>query len=149
MTTHRATKAPSRSITAMAIVVVGAAAMLLPPRADAHHAFAAEFDSNQPVELKGVVSRIQWTNPHSWIYVDVKDTRGNVTTWAIEFGSPYGLLQKGLRKTSFPIGIEVTVKGFRAKSGKAVANGTTVTLADGQGFYTGASDSPDAAPETR
>ena len=129
-------------------IVVGAALVLTLARsAHAHHAFAAEFDSNKPVELKGVVTKIQWTNPHSWIYVDVKDPRGSVTTWAIEVGSPYGLLQKGLRKTSFPIGAEVTVNGYRAKSGKTVANGTTVTLADGRGFYTGADDSPDARPD--
>jgi len=110
----------------------------------AHHAFAAEFDANKPVELKGVVTRIQWTNPHSWIYIDVKDPDGRVTSWAIEFGSPYSLLQKGLRKTSFPIGVEVVVKGHRAKSGKTVANGSSVKLSDGTDFYTGAEDSPGA-----
>lgn len=130
-------------------VVAIALVLTLARSADAHHAFAAEFDSEKPVELKGVVTKIQWTNPHSWIYVDVKDAKGSVTTWAIEFGSPYGLLQKGLRKTSFPIGTEVTVKGYRAKSGKTVANGTTVTLADGRGFYTGADDSPEAGREAR
>lgn len=127
-----------------AVVALAVSAAAVPVRA--HHAFAAEFDSNKPVELTGVVTKIQWTNPHSWIYVDVKDARGAVTNWAIEFGSPYGLMQKGLRKSSFPIGVEVTVKGYRAKSGKTVANGTTVTLADGTGFYTGATDSPGSAP---
>ena len=130
-------------------VVAAALVLTMAQSADAHHAFAAEFDSEKPIELKGVVTKIQWTNPHSWIYVDVKDAKGSVTTWAIEFGSPYGLLQKGLRKTSFPIGTEVTVKGYRAKSGKTVANGTTVTLADGRGFYTGADDSPEAGREAR
>ena len=110
----------------------------------AHHAFSAEFDSSKPVELKGVVTKIQWTNPHSWIFVDVKEPNGQVTSWAIEFGSPYSLLQKGLRKTSFPIGVEVVVKGHRAKSGKTVANASSVTMPDGKGFYTGAEDSPDA-----
>ena len=117
---------------------------LVPRAVLAHHAFSAEFDSSKPVELKGVVTKIQWTNPHSWIYVDVKEPNGQVTSWAVEFGSPYSLLQKGLRKTSFPIGVEVVVKGHRAKSGKTVANGSSVTLPDGKGFYTGAEDSPGA-----
>jgi hypothetical protein len=91
-----------------------------------------------------VVTKIQRTNPHSWILVEVKDAAGQVTPWAVEFGAPYSLMQKGLRRTDFPIGVEVTVKGFRAKSGKAVANASSVLLPDGRGFYTGASDSPEA-----
>jgi hypothetical protein len=110
--------------------------------ASAHHAFAAEYDSNKPVALKGVVTRLQWTNPHSWLYLDVRGPDGTITPWAIEFGAPYSLMQKGLRKTDFPIGVEVQVKGFLAKSGKPVANASGVTLANGHGFYTGADDSP-------
>jgi hypothetical protein len=72
----------------------------------------------------------------------VKDASGTVTPWAVEFGAPYSLMQKGLRRTDFPIGVEVTVKGYRAKSGKAVANASSVQLPDGRDFYTGAGDSP-------
>jgi len=125
------------AILAAAVVVAAA-----PARLTAHHAFAAEFDSSKPVELKGTVTRLQWTNPHSWLYVDVPDAHGVVTSWSVEFGAPYSLMQKGLRKTDFPIGVEVVVKGFRAKSGKTVANASSVTLPNGRGFYTGADDGP-------
>jgi len=119
-----------------------AAALSTPAHLTAHHAFAAEFDAGKPVELKGTVTRLQWTNPHSWLYVDVPGPDGVITPWAVEFGAPYSLMQKGLRKTDFPIGVHVTVKGFRAKSGKAVANASSVTLPGGRGFYTNADDSP-------
>jgi hypothetical protein len=134
--------------------VLGAAAVLTllaaaPPAARAHHAFSAEFDIAQPVELKGVVTELQWTNPHSWLYVDVTDASGAVTTWAVEFGSPYALLRKGLRKADFPLGVEVAVRGYRARSGKAIANASSVTLADGRGFYTAADDAPATAAVTQ
>jgi len=115
------------------------------PEARAHHAFSAEFDIAQPVELRGTVTKLQWTNPHSWLYVDVTDGSGAVTTWAVEFGSPYALLRKGLRKTDFPLGVEVSVKGYRARSGKAIANASNVALADGRGFYTAPDDVPTTA----
>jgi hypothetical protein len=124
------------------LALMAAAVFGLAWPAAAHHAFSAEFDSQKPVELHGVITKIQWTNPHSWIFVEVKDASGKVTPWAVEFGAPYSLMQKGLRRTDFPIGVEVTVKGFRAKSGKAVANASSVQLPDGRDFYTGASDSP-------
>lgn len=110
----------------------------------AHHAFGAEFDSTKPAHLQGVVTKVQWVNPHSWLYLDVTDAEGKVSEWAIEFGGPYALLQKGLRKTDFPIGASVTVDGFLAKSGKAVVNASNVVLPDGRDFYTAADDSPDA-----
>ena len=113
----------------------------------AHHSFAAEYDAGKPIELKGVVTRLEWTNPHSWLHLDVSDGSGQVTKWAIEFGSPFSLMQRGMRKTDFPIGVEVTVKGSRAKSGKNVANASSVTLPDGKGFYTGAADAGDASKD--
>ncbi|HWK52959.1 MAG TPA: DUF6152 family protein [Hyphomicrobiales bacterium] len=114
------------------------------PAAQAHHAFAAEFDANKPVELQGVVTRVKWVNPHSWLYLNVADDKGELTEWAVEFGGPYALLQKGLRKTDFPIGSPVTVNGFLAKSGKTVVNASNVLLPDGRDFYTAADDSPAA-----
>lgn len=123
---------------AAALPVLGSSA------AQAHHAFGAEFDANKPIELHGVVTDLKWTNPHSWLYLDVKNDDGSVTKWAVEFGGPYALLQKGLRKTDFPTGSDVVVNGFLAKSGKPVVNASNVTLPDGRDFYTAADDSPAA-----
>lgn len=106
----------------------------------AHHSFAAEYDSNQPVTLKGTLTKTEWTNPHGWIYIDVKDDNGKVTNWAIEFGSPNALLRRGLRRTDFPAGIEVVVKGSRSKSGSPTVNASSVTLPDGRNLYTGSSN---------
>jgi hypothetical protein len=104
----------------------------------AHHAFAAEFDSNKPVTLKGTVSKVEWTNPHMWLYVDVKGADGSIVTWAIEGGAPNALFRRGFRKDSFPLGIVVTVEGFQAKSGKAVANGRNVVYPNGVKLMMGA-----------
>jgi hypothetical protein len=112
----------------------------------AHHSFAAEFDATQPVTLKGKLTRIDWVNPHSWIYIDVQEPGGAVVNWAVETSNPNSLMRRGLRKTDFPLGVEILVKGFKAKNGKPVANGVNVTFADGRNFFTGSSGS--GAPET-
>lgn len=112
--------------------------------ASAHHAFAAEFDGDKPIKLQGTVTNLKWTNPHSWLFLDVKNADGTVTNWAVEFGGPYNMLQKGLRKTDFPVGTPVTVEGFLARNGKPVANASSVKLVDGRDFYTAAEDSPGA-----
>lgn len=111
--------------------------------AHAHHAFAAEFDGDAPVEIKGVVTKGQWVNPHSWLYIDVKEANGTTTNWGFEFGSPYALQQKGLTRDVLQPGAEVTINGFRSKSGKPYAYAVTVKLADGRVFKTGgAQDAP-------
>ena len=84
--------------TLMALGVLGACLLLAPVPVRAHHAFAAEFDATKPVTFKGVVSKVEWTNPHMWIYVDVKDASGSIVTWAVEGGAPNALLRRGWRK---------------------------------------------------
>ena len=95
--------------------------------------------------MTGVVTKVEWQNPHIWFYIDVKGDDGKPVNWAVEFGSPSALLRRGLRKTDFPLGIDIVVKGYRAKNGKAVANGVSVTLPDGRNLYTGSSGT--GAPE--
>jgi hypothetical protein len=107
----------------------------------AHHSFAAEFDIDVPVELKGVLTRMDWVNPHGWLYIDVTDSDGTVVNWAIEAGGPNQLLRRGLRQTDFPLGIEVLVEGFAAKSGAPKANGQEITMADGRNFFLGVDNS--------
>ena len=108
-----------------------------------HHSFAAEYAADQPITLKGTLTKIEWTNPHGWIYVDVKGDDGKAVNWAIEFGAPNALLRRGLRKTDFPVGVELVVKGYRAKSGLPTINGTSVKFPDGRNLFTGSSN-PDA-----
>ena len=103
----------------------------------AHHSFAAEFDIEKPIELRGTLTRMDWVNPHGWFFIDVENSDGTVTNWAIEAGGPNQLLRRGLRKTDFPIGTEVLVEGYAAKSGAPKANGQEVTMADGRNFFLG------------
>ena len=105
----------------------------------AHHSFAAEYDATRPVVLKGVVTRIEWTNPHTHCYLDAKDETGNVTNWKFELASPNVLGQLGWRKDSFKIGDEVTVEGAMAKDGSKRANARVVTLPDGRRVSAGSS----------
>ena len=121
--------------------VVGAAAALLLAAVPvlAHHSFAAEFDADKPVTLKGTLTKMEWINPHGWIYVDVKGPDGKVVNWAIESGAPNALIRSGLRKTDFPVGTEVVIEGYRSKNGTPTANGITVKLTDGRNFFMGSS----------
>ncbi len=105
----------------------------------AHHSFAAEFDGDKPITLKGTIYRIDLVNPHSWLYVDVKNADGVSERWNVEMGAPNALIRRGVTKASVPVGAEVTVEGFRAKDGSRTVNGRTVTLADGRGLFTGSS----------
>lgn len=121
------------------MVTIGIGVMLLSSALRAHHAFSAEFDANNPVTLKGVVTRVDWINPHSWLYIDVKDASGKVVPWKIEMGAPNQLLRRGWNKKSLPPGTEVVVEGYRAKNGSDIANGGNVTLANGNKMFVGSS----------
>ena len=107
--------------------------------AAAHHAFAAEFDANKPVKLRGKVTKVELINPHSWIHIDVKESDGTVTNWAIEGGTPNTLFRQGVTKNSLPTGTEILVDGYRAKDGSNRANGRDITLTDGKKIFIGGS----------
>jgi len=107
------------------------AATLSAGSAAAHHSFAAQYDANQPVTLKGVVTKVEWTNPHARFYIDVKDADGKVVNWNLEIASPNYLKRAGWSSTSLKQGDEVTVEGSMARSGANMANAATVTFADG------------------
>ena len=115
--------------------------------ARAHHAFAAEFDINQPVKLQGKVQKMEWINPHAWIHVEVAGSDGKVVTWMVEGGSPNILLRRGFTKESLLPGTEVTVEGYRAKNGDNRANGSNITFKNGKRLFLGGSNPDD--PENR
>lgn len=99
--------------------------------AAAHHSFAAEFDINQPIKLTGTVTRMVFTNPHSYIYLRVTTDSGDVQDWAIEGGAPNALIRRGWNRNSLPAGTEITVLGYRSRAGGFRASGASVTLPDG------------------
>lgn len=103
----------------------------------AHHAFAAEFDQSRPLKLKGTVVKWEVTNPHSWIYMDVKDEDGKTVTWMIEGGSPNNLYRLGFTKDSLPPGAEIVVEGYQAKDHSTRAVGKNVTFSDGRKLFLG------------
>ena len=113
----------------------------------AHHAFAAEFDAEQPITLRGAVTRVEWINPHTWIHINVKGTDGAMTEWMIECGSPNTLYRRGFTKETLKPGIEVVVDGYRAKDGSHRANGRNLMLPNGQTLFLGSSGT--GAPEEK
>jgi len=126
-------------VTIKAAVVLGMALLLAARSVVAHHAFSAEFDSDKPVKLTGLVTKLDWTNPHAWIYVDVKDEAGQIANWGFELASPNGLMRNGWTRLSLKPGDEVTVEGSRAKNGTTVANAQAVVLTKtGKRLFAGA-----------
>jgi hypothetical protein len=121
-----------------ALVVIGVA-LLSAQTLSAHHSFAAEFDRNSPVTLTGSVTRVDWGNPHIWVFMDVKDDTGKVSNWGVEGGAPNALFRNGWRKDSLKVGDTVTVEGFKSKDGLPRANANRVTLPDGRRVFAGSS----------
>ena len=107
----------------------------------AHHAFAAEFDANKPVKLRGTVSKMEWINPHTWIHVDVKKPDGGIEEWMIEAGTPNTLLRRGFTRESLKAGTEVLVDGYQSKDGALRANGHNLTLPNGTTLFLGSAES--------
>ena len=122
-----------------AVAAAGLCLLLTAGSARAHHAFAAEFDANQPISLSGKVARVEWINPHSWIHIDVENDDGSVDRWMIEGGNPTALLRRGFTKASLPVGIEIMVEGYRAKGNPFRANGRDLTFPDGRKLFMGSS----------
>lgn len=121
------------------LYAIAAALLLAPVGVYAHHAFAAEFDANKPVQLKGTVTKVEWVNPHIWIHLDVKESGGEVTQWAVEGGAPNAMFRRGWNLKSVPPGIAVVVDGYRAKNGSQRANGRDILLPDGKKLFMGSS----------
>jgi hypothetical protein len=132
------------------LVIITAAAGLLTAAVplEAHHAFAAEFDQNKPVNLKGTVVKVDMVNPHSWIYIDVRNADGTISHWMVEGGSPNALVRHGFTKNTLPKGTEVVFQGFQAKDGSNRANGRDIMLADGKKLFLGSSGD-EAPPEKK
>src|SRR5215475_15429729 len=105
-----------------------------------HHAFSAVFDEKQPIKLMGTVTKIEWQNPHTWFYIDVKDDTGKITNWGLEMGSPNLLIRSGWSRNSMKMGDVVSVEGYRSKDGSNIANAWVVTLTNtGQRLFAGSS----------
>jgi hypothetical protein len=105
-----------------------AALVAVPTPGHAHHSFAAEFDADKPIKLAGTVTKVEWTNPHAWIYIDVTGDAGNVAYWAWELGSPTSLVRLGWTRNVLKVGTSVTFEGSRARDGSNTANARSVTL---------------------
>ena len=134
---YTATQGESPMFLRLAIVAVGLALGASPVLA--HHAFAAEFDANRPVQLKGTVAKMEWINPHAWIHIDVKREDGTVERWMIEGGTPNTLFRRGFTKDSLASGTIIVVDGYQAKDGTMRANGRDLTFEDGRRLFMGSS----------
>jgi hypothetical protein len=111
----------------------------------AHHAFSAEFDVNKPITVRGTITKMEWINPHAWIYMDVTEADGSISDWMIELGPPNSLIKRGWTRDSVPPGIEIIVEGHQSKDGQRRANGGDITLPDGSMLFAAGSNPADPA----
>ncbi len=118
-------------------VLVAVCLLIVGARLAAHHAFGAEFDIDRPITLRGMVTKMEWVNPHSWIHLDVKDPDGKVTPWMIEGGSPNSLLRLGFTMNAVKYGMEIVVEGYQAKDGANRGVGVSLMFADGRKLFLG------------
>jgi hypothetical protein len=126
------------------MILLCAGMLASPGTLSAHHSFAAEYDGNKTVTLKGKVTKVEWVNPHSWVYIDVTDANGKVTNWSCETAPPNMLYRQGWRRDSLKEGDEVTIDGFLAKDGSATMTARSVTLSGGRKMFVGSNN--DGAP---
>ena len=133
----------SKSTVAVAIAILLFAVVPV----SAHHAFSAEFDVKKPIHFTGVLTKVEWVNPHTWLHVDVKGADGQVTSWMLEAGTPNVLFRRGFTKTSIPLGIQVVVDGFQAKDGSPRGSARDLTLPDGRKVFLGAEPGSAGAPD--
>ena len=128
---------------ALSVLAVLSGLLVLAPSSLAHHSFAAEFDSNAPVLLKGKVTKVEWINPHAWVHLDVVQADGKVVAWMVEGGTPNTLLRAGINKNTVKIGTEIVVRGYQSKDKTCrpacKANGRDLTFPDGRKLFMGSS----------
>jgi uncharacterized protein DUF6152 len=132
------------SIGLVACIAIGSAGPLY-----AHHSFAAEFDDKQPLKITGTIKKVEWTNPHIWYYVEVKNPDGSTTMWALSGGAPGQLMRRGIRKEALVVGAVVNVDGFKAKDGSHNGFGRQVTYQDGRNVFTANPQDQQSAPAAK